>query len=156
MPSLHSGAATERPETTHLKLPPIPEFVWQQPQETHVPNIHQNLKNETYKNTHTPESKQRNAPEPQTSRMRDTSTQVPVSSTEQLLGNQTRSALVPSLNDFKKPNSEIQRNEIDMTTFDNGDDNISPPVITISQIEERLVKIKLPLNFTCHYPPQLS
>ena len=29
-----------------------------------------------------------------------------------------------------------------MTTYDNGDDNISPPVITISQIEERLVRDK--------------
>ena len=27
-----------------------------------------------------------------------------------------------------------------MMTFDNGDDNISPPVITISQIEEQLVR----------------
>ena len=27
-----------------------------------------------------------------------------------------------------------------MTTCDNGDDNISPPVITISQIEERLLR----------------
>ena len=27
-----------------------------------------------------------------------------------------------------------------MTTYDNRDDNISTPVITISQIEERLVK----------------
>ena len=27
-----------------------------------------------------------------------------------------------------------------MTTYDNGDDNISPPEITTSQIEERLVR----------------
>ena len=72
--------------------------------------------------------------------MKDTSSQVSVSGTEALLGYQTRSAPVPSLNDSKKPNSEILRNEIDMMTFDNGDDKISPPVITISQIEERLVR----------------
>ena len=154
MPCLHFGAAIDRPETTHLKLPPIPEIVWQQPQETHVPSIYQHLINETYKNTHTPESKQRTAVESQTSPIKDTSTQVPVSSTEPLLGNQTRSALVPSLKDSKKPNSEIQRNEIDMTTYDNGDDNISLPVLTISQIEERLVKdetineIYMPLSST--------
>ena len=142
MPLIHSGAVIDRPEITHLKLPPIPEVVWQQPQETHVPNIYQKLTNETYKNTHTPESKQRTAVESQTLPIKDTSTQLPVSSTEPLLGNQTRSSLVPSLNDSKKPNSEIQRNEIDMTTYDNGDDNISPPVITISQIEERLVRDK--------------
>ena len=140
MPRLHSGAAIDRPETTYLTLPPIPEVVWQQPQETHVPNIYQNLTNETYKNTHMPESKQRSDIESQTSPMKDTSSQVSVSSTEPLLRNQTRSELVPCLNDSKKPNSEIQRNEIDMITCDNGDDNMTPPAITISQIEERLVK----------------
>ena len=86
--------------------------------------------------------------------MKETSSQVSVSSTEPLLGNQTRSALVPSLIDSEKPNSEIQRNEIEMTTFENGDDNISPPVITISQIEEQLVRddianeLYLPLSST--------
>ena len=138
MPRLHSGAAIDRPETTHLKLPPIPEVVWQQPQEIHVAKFYQNLTNETYKNTHTPESKQRSAVESQT--IKETSSQVSVSSTKPLLGNQTRSTLVPSLNDSKKPNSEIQRNEIDTMSCDNGDDNISPPVITISQMEERLVR----------------
>ena len=49
MPRLHSGAAIDRPETTHITLPPIPEVVWQQPQETHVPTIDQNLTNETHK-----------------------------------------------------------------------------------------------------------
>ena len=56
MPRLHSGVATDRPETTHLKLPPIPEVVWQQPKETHVINIHKTLANESYKNTHRPDS----------------------------------------------------------------------------------------------------
>ena len=87
-----------------------------------------------------PERKQKNDVESQTSPMKETLPQVSVSSTEPRLGNQTRSELVPSLNDAKKPNSEIQRNEIDMMTCDNGDDNLSPPVITISQIEERLVR----------------
>ena len=59
MPRLHSGAAIDRPETTHLKLPPIPEVVWQQPQETHVSIIYQTITNEPHKNTHMPESKQR-------------------------------------------------------------------------------------------------
>ena len=47
MPCLHSGAATDRPEVPHLTLPPIPEVVWQQPQETHLTNIHNDLTNET-------------------------------------------------------------------------------------------------------------
>ena len=87
-----------------------------------------------------PELKQRSDVESQTSPMKETLPQVSVSSTEPLLRNQTRSEQIPSLNDAKKPNSEIQRNEIDMMTCDNGDDNISPPAIAISQIEERLVR----------------
>ena len=140
MTRLHSGAENDRPETTHITLPPIPEVIWQQPQETHVPNIFQKLTNETHKNTHMPELKQRSDVDLQRSPMKETLHQVSVSSTEPFLGNQTRSELVPSLNDSKKPNSENQRNEIDMMTCDNGDDNISPPVKTISQIEERLVR----------------
>ena len=140
MPRLHSRVAIDRPETTHLKLPPITEVVWQQAQETNLPNIYQTFTNETHKSTHMPESKQRKDVESQTSPMKETSPQVSVSAPEPLLGNQTRSAVVPSLNDSKKPSSEIQENEIDMTTSDNGDDNIPPPVITISQIEERLVR----------------
>ena len=140
MPRLHSGAANDRPETTHSKLPPIPEVVWQQPQETHVSNIYQTVTNETHKNTHMPESKQSSEVKSQTSPIKETSPQVSVSNTEPLLGNQTRSPLVLSLNDSKKPSSEIQRYQTDMTTCDSGDSNISPPTITISQTEERLVR----------------
>ena len=57
MPRLHSGAATDRPEVTHLTLLPIPEVVWQQPQETHLTNIHIDLTNKTHKHTHTPKQK---------------------------------------------------------------------------------------------------
>ena len=87
-----------------------------------------------------PESKQRSDVESQTSPIKETSTQVSVSSTEPLLGDQTRSALVPSLNDSTQPSSEIQRNEIDMMNSDSGDDNITPPAITISQIAEQLLR----------------
>ena len=111
MPGLHSGAAIDRPETTHITLPPIAHVVWQQPQETHILNIYQNLTNETHKNTHMPELKQRSGVESQTSPMKETSPQVSVSSTEPLLGNQTRSELVPSLNDAKKPRSPTQKSK---------------------------------------------
>ena len=87
-----------------------------------------------------PESKQRSDVESQTSPIKQNLPQVSVSSTEPLLGNQTRSALVPSLNDSMQPNSEVQRNEIDMTTCNSGDDNISPPAISILQIEEQLLR----------------
>ena len=89
MPRLHSGAATDRPEITHSTFPPIPEVVWQQPQETHVTNIHKTLTTETDKNTHQLESKQRYDVESQTSSMKETSFQVFGSSTEPHLGNQT-------------------------------------------------------------------
>ena len=51
MPRLHSEAAIDRPEVTHLTLPLIPEVVWQQPQETHLTTFHNVLTNETHKNT---------------------------------------------------------------------------------------------------------
>ena len=87
-----------------------------------------------------PETKQRSDVESQTSPIKETSPQVSVPSTEPLLGNQTRSALVPILNDSKKRNSEIQRNETELTTCDSGDDNISPPAITTSQIGKLLLR----------------
>ena len=87
-----------------------------------------------------PESKQRSDVESQASPIKETSPQVSVTNTETLLGNQTRSPLVPSLNDSTKPSSEFQRNEIDMTTCDSRDDNISTPAIKISQIEEQLLR----------------
>ena len=138
MPRLHSGAATDRPEVTHLKLPPIPEVVWQQPQETHLTSIHNGLTNETHKDTHKP--KQKNDVEAQTSPIKETSPQVSGSDTESLLENPTRSIPVECPNDPKKQQNEIQRNEIGLLTYGNGDDNISPPEITTSQIQEQLVR----------------
>ena len=43
-------------------------------------------------------------------------------------------------NDSNKQQNEIQRNEIGLTTYGNGDDNISPPEIITSQIQEQLVR----------------
>ena len=152
MPRLHSGAATDRPEVTHLTLPPIPEVVWQQPQETHLTNIHNDLTNKTHKHTHTP--KQKNDVEAQTSPIKETSSEVSGSDTESLLENQTRSTPVQCPNDSNKQQNEIQRNEIGLTTYGNGDDNISTPEITTSQFQEQLVRddftneIYMPLSST--------
>ena len=140
MPRLHSGAAIDRPEVTHLILPRIPELVWQQPQETHITNIHNIFTNETHIDTHISEFKQRNNVEAQTSPIKETSSQVSGSDTESLLVNQTRSIPEHCPNDSKRQQNEIQRNETDKTTYDNEDDNISTPEITTSQIEERLVR----------------
>ena len=138
MPRLHSGAAIDRPEVTLLTLPRISKVVWQQPQETHLTSIHNDLTNETQKDTHTP--KQKNDVEAQTSPIKETTFQVSGSDTESLLENQTRSIPVQCPNDSKKQQNEIQRDETDLTTYDNGDDNISPPEVTASQIKERLVR----------------
>ena len=138
MPRPHSGAAIDRPEITHLTLPPIPEVVWQQSQETQLTNIHKDLNNETHKDTHTP--KQKNDLEAQTSPIKETSSQVSGSDTELLLESQTRSIPEQCPNESKKQQNEIQRDETDLTTYGNGDDNISPPGITALQIEERIVR----------------
>ena len=138
MKRLHSGAAIDRPEVTHSTLPPIPEVVCQQPRETHLTNIHNVLTSETHKDSSTP--KQKIYVEAQTSPIKETSSQISGSDTESLLENQTRSIPVPCPNDSKKQQNEIQRNEIDMTTYDNGDENKSPPGTTTSQIKEQLVR----------------
>ena len=138
MPRLHSGAAIDGPEVTHLTLPPIPEVVWQQPQETHLTNIHNDLTNKTHKHTHTP--KQKNNVEAQTSQIKETSSQVSGSDMESLLENQTRSIPVQCPYDSNNQQNEIQRNEIGFTTHANGDDNIFPPEITTSQIQEQFVR----------------
>ena len=84
------------------------------------------------------ESKHRIDVESQTSPMKETSTQVSGSSTEPHL--ETGSTPVQSLNDSKKPQSEIERHEMSITANDNVDENISPPNITNSQNEEQLVR----------------
>ena len=85
-----------------------------------------------------PEFKQKKDVAAQMSSIKETSSQV--SDTEALLDNQTRSIPAQCPNYSKKQQNEIQRDETDLTTHDNGDDNISPPEITTSQIEEQLVR----------------
>ena len=138
MPSLHSGAATDRPEVTHLTLPPIPEVVWQQPQANHVADIQNDLTNEIQNDTHTPT--QKNYVEAQTSPIKQTSPQKSGSGTESPLESQTGSIPMQCLDDSNKQPNEIQRKEMSLTTYDEGDDNISPPEITTSQIQEQLVR----------------
>ena len=138
MPRLHSGAATDRPEATHLTLLPIPEVAWQQPQENHVNNFHNDLTNQIQNDIHTP--KQKNDVEAQTSPIKETSPQKSGSDTESPLDNQTRSITVQCLDDSNKQQNEIQRNETRLTAYDEGDDNIFPPQITTSQIQEQLVR----------------
>ena len=83
-----------------------------------------------------PESKQRNDVESQTSPMKETSPQVSGSSTKPLLGDQTGNTSVQCPNDSKKQQHEIQRIESDITTHDNGDDNISPPSCSLAKFQQ--------------------
>ena len=140
MPRVQSGAEIFWPETTNTTLPPIPEVVWQQPQESPSNEIHENQTTETHEITHMPKFKQRNDLQSQTMPIKETSPQVSWSSSEPLLENQTWSTPVQCLNDYKKQHPEIQRNEANLTANDTGDDNISPPKITTSHIEGRLVR----------------
>ena len=87
-----------------------------------------------------PDFKQKNDVQSQTSPIKETSSQVSGSDTELLPENQTRSIPVHCPNDSKKQQSEIQRDETDLTTYSNRHDNISTLEITTSQIEERLVR----------------
>ena len=130
MPRLHSGAAIDRPDTT--KLPPINEVVWQQPQETHLIDIHNKSTNIIQRKLDV---------EAQTLPIKETSSKVSGSNTESLLEKQTRSTPEQCPNDSKKQQHELQRNKTDMTTYDKGDDNFSPPRIITSDIEERLVRV---------------
>ena len=116
MPRLHSGVSIDRPEITHLPLQRIPEVVWQQPQETHFTNNQSVLTKETHRNTHLPESEQRNYVEAQTSPKKETSSEVSGSDMESLLENQTWSIPEQCPNDSKKQQNEIQRKETDMTS----------------------------------------
>ena len=140
MSRLYSVATTDRHETTNLLLPPIPEVVWAQLQETHLTNIYKTSTTETHKTTPKPEFRQRNEVESQTSAMKETSPQVSGSSTESFLQYQTGSTPLQSLNDSKKSQSGIQRHEMNMTANDNGDDHIFPPKTKNSLIEAQLVR----------------
>ena len=115
-PRLHSGAAIDRPETG--KRPPIPEVVWQQPQETHVIDIHKNSTTNIERKINVESS---------LSPIGETSSQVSGSDTESLQGNQTKSTPVKCPDASKKQQPEIQRNETDMPAYDSGDENISLP-----------------------------
>ena len=129
MRRFHSGDAIDRSETT--KLPPIPEVVWQQHQKTQLIDIHNNL---------TTKIKRKNDVEAQTLSIKETSPQAFGSDSESPLEKQTRSTPVQCHNDSKKQQHEIQRNQTNMSTYEIGDDNFSPPKITTSQIEKQLLR----------------
>ena len=101
-----------------------------------------------------PKITQKNDVESQTSPMKETPPQVSGPSTEPPQGNQTGNTPVQSLNDSNKTKSVLQRHEMNIIANDHGDDNISSPKTTNSQIEEQLVRnditneVYMPLSST--------
>ena len=57
MTRFHSEAANNNPDIT--KPPKVPESVWQQPQKTHLINIHKNSTTKNHNSTHMPKFKRR-------------------------------------------------------------------------------------------------
>ena len=98
--------------------------------------------------------KQRSDVEAQTRPIQETSPQFSGFDTEPFLETQTGNTSVQCLNDSQKKQPEIQETKTDMTTSYSGDDNISFPEITTSQIEGKLMRVDttnemyMPLSFT--------
>ena len=113
MPRLHSGAASDRPETNEIpKLPPIPEVVWQQPTEI-VTN------QDTLNITHFDLILRTNVAS-QTSPAKGTQPQNHVVAMEQPSRNQTGNEPVPFLDCPKNSSTNTQITEQHVVTTPNG------------------------------------
>ena len=97
-PRFHFGAACDRPETTQIqKLPPIPEFVWQQPPETTTNHCNLNKTNIESKSYYTQETSKITVAS-QMSPPKGTQSQNYVVAMEHPPGNQTANEPVPFYN----------------------------------------------------------
>ena len=140
MPSLHSGAACDRPETIKTpKLPPIPEVVRQQPPKTYTDQYNpvKTTNDSTLQHT-TKTSKTIVAS--QTSLPKGTQPQTYVVAPEQPPGNQTGNEQVLSLNCSNNCSTNIQETKQHVRTTLIGDTTIPPLTKTTSLIEEGLVR----------------
>ena len=132
-PSLHSGAACDRPGTNGLsRLPPIPEVVWQQPTETNTDQDHLNKTNN--------DSTLKANVASQTSPPKGIQPQNHVAATEQPPGNQTGNEPVSFLNCSRNSSTDIQNTEQPVVITLNGDTTY--PILTTATpvIEEGLVR----------------
>ena len=111
IPRLHSEAATDNPET--IKLAPIPGIVWQQRQENHSIDIHENSTTTIKNSILTPEFKRRDDVESRASPIREASFQVSRSITEFFLDNQTKST--PLSVPLTPRNNRLKSNELKLT-----------------------------------------
>ena len=146
MPRLHSGPACDRPGTNEKsKLPPIPEFVWQQPSE--------NDTNQDNLNNITNNSNLKTNVASQTSPPKGTQPQNQVDTTEQSSG-KTGNEPVPFLDCSKKSSTNTQNTEQHVVTTPNGLTTTPPLTTATPLIEEGLVRdeqtneVFLPLTST--------
>ena len=147
MPRLHSGAACDRPETNEIsKLPPIPEFVWQQRTEIVTDQF-----NSTNTNNH---STLKTDVASQTTPLKGTQPQKYVETTEQSSGNQTGKEPVLFLSCPKDSSTDNQNAEQHITTTPDKEMTTPPLTTATPLIEEGLVKdeqtneLYLPLTST--------
>ena len=147
MPRLHSGAASDRPETIEIsRLPPIPEVVWQQP--TEIVTDQYNLNNTNS------DSILKTYVASQTSLAKGTRAEDHVAATEHPPGNQTGNEPVPFLNCSKNSSTDIQNIEQHVVTTLSGDTTTPPLTTATPLIEEGLLldeqtnEVYLPLTST--------
>ena len=147
MPSLHSGAACDRPETNKKsKFPPIPEFVWQQSTEivTNQDNLNNANNDSTVKKNVASQPSPPNGTQPQNH----------VDATEQPSGNRTGNEPVPFLGCSKNSSTNTQNTEQHVVTIPDGDTTTPPLTTATPLIEEGLVRdertneVYLPLTST--------
>ena len=146
-PRLHSGAASDRLETTEIpKFPPLPEVVWQQLTEIITNQVDLiNINNDSNSKT---------TVAGQTSPPKGTQPQNYVVTTEHPPGNQTGNKPVQILNCSRNCSTVIQNSEQHVTTNLNGDATTPPLTTATPLIEEGLVRdehtneIYLPLTST--------
>ena len=146
MSCLHSGAARDRPETNEkIKLPPIPEVVWQQPTE--------NDTNQDNLNKFTNDSTLKTNVASQTLPPKGTQPQNYVDITEQSSG-KTGNEPVPFLDCPKNSSTNTQNTKQHVVTTPNGFTTTPPLTIATPLIEEGLVRdeqtneVYLPLTST--------
>ena len=116
MPCVHSGAACDRPETTKtLKLPPIPEAVWQEPPETFIDQYNLNITKKDSTIQYTQETQMTDVAS-QASPPKEIQPQNYVMAAEEPPGNQTGNEPVPFLSCSNNCSTDIQKSREHTTT----------------------------------------
>ena len=130
---------TDRRQPKRLKLPPIPEVVWQQPSEASTNQCNLNNTNNDFITYYTQETSKTTVAS-ETWPPKGTKPQNYVVAMEQPPGNQTRNELVPLLICSGNRPTDIRNSKQHVTTTLTGDTTIPPLSTTTPLIGERLVR----------------